>query len=207
MPRSARPPRWPVDGEPARGRARPRSSPPASRWSAAEELQVERSGASAHLALFLLTWRSRTQDSRRRVWPTGGGPASRRPGSRRDTRTSRGCSRATPLLMTAVLLHPVTSLPAGDHLTACDNCRPFVPLWCARDRSDRSKRTSARRQRCNCDGAQPFLRAASRITHPQEESMRTLRISSMTFTLSLMLTSSAALAQGIVHHVSVGGHD
>lgn len=37
--------------------------------------------------------------------------------------------------------------------------------------------------------------------------MRTLRISSMTFTLSLMLTSSAALAQGIVHHVSVGGHD
>ena len=37
--------------------------------------------------------------------------------------------------------------------------------------------------------------------------MRTLRISSMTFTLSLMLTSSAALAQGVVHHVSVGGHD
>jgi hypothetical protein len=29
----------------------------------------------------------------------------------------------------------------------------------------------------------------------------------MTFTLSLMLTSSAALAQGVVHHVSVGGHD
>src|SRR5215468_1006732 len=72
MPRSARPPRWPVDGEPARGRARPRSSPPVSRWSAAEELQVERSGASAHLAVFLLTRRSRTQDSRRRVWPTGG---------------------------------------------------------------------------------------------------------------------------------------
>lgn len=37
--------------------------------------------------------------------------------------------------------------------------------------------------------------------------MRILRISSMTFTLSLMLASSAALAQGIVNHVSVGGHD
>jgi hypothetical protein len=37
--------------------------------------------------------------------------------------------------------------------------------------------------------------------------MRTLRTSSMTFALSLMLASAPALADGVVHQVSVGGPD
>jgi hypothetical protein len=37
--------------------------------------------------------------------------------------------------------------------------------------------------------------------------MRTLRISSMAFVLSLLLTSAAARAQGVQHFVSVGGPD
>jgi hypothetical protein len=37
--------------------------------------------------------------------------------------------------------------------------------------------------------------------------MRTLRLASLVFVCALVLASPAARAQGVVHHVSVGGHD
>ena len=37
--------------------------------------------------------------------------------------------------------------------------------------------------------------------------MQTLRNSSITFAFSLMLASAPAFADGVIHHVSVGGHD